>query len=327
MRRPAQLRSAGLKQARQGQVKVRAVLWNTWTWVMPITKSYKLMLFFSCIVLENPVNVLIALEFSSVNEHFSAKYPQSQSDIICDWKEIGYLFTEIRAQKAFPKLLNQNSFISLFQKSLSQRFIYSWFRQRATECSHFGNTNTTQTAWLAAHRQTLAPTWWLLLVLQSFFLFSSGFFCVCFIFCCNVYNTFLYVLPSKANVKNAKNAPLTCIAGLLCMLDASVSHNMSVCVEFFDSCVTVHNCWAFSHSCVSLHQKAILTPPAFLTLGRHLRDVDAVMDWRWTLNPGGPRAGFVKVPLPRSEITYPVTTQMTLQQELVPRLFIGQYSC
>lgn len=82
----------------------------------------------------------------------------------------------------------------------------------------------------------------------------------CFIFCCNVYNTFLYVLPSKANVKNAKNAPLTCIAGLLCMLDADVSHNTSVCVEFFDSCVTVHNCWAFSHSCVSLLESKSYPP-------------------------------------------------------------------
>lgn len=67
------------------------------------------------------------------------------------------------------------------------------------------------------------------------------------IFCCNVYEASLYVFSSKTSIKNA---PFTCIAGLLCMLDASV------CVTLIHSCVTVHAC-----SRVSL---LVSKPPLFL---------------------------------------------------------------
>lgn len=146
-----------------------------------------------------------------------------------------------------------------------------------------------------------------------------------FIFRCNAYNTFLYVLPSKANIKNAKNAPpyLHCWTSLHVGCKCFTQHKC-VCrvLSFMCDCAQLLSILTLMCQLTRI-KKLSSTPPAFLTLGWHLSDVDAVMDWRWTLDPGGPRAGFVKVPLPRSEITYPVTTQITLQWELVLRLLVS----
>lgn len=99
--------------------------------------------------------------------------------------------------------------------------------------------------------QTLAPvSWYISFSLPKFpfiffWLFQYGIFTI---FSCNVYEAFLYVFSSKTNVKNTP--PFTCIAGLLCMLDASVSHD--------------HECVCQAHSllcdCARLLNILILIP-------------------------------------------------------------------
>lgn len=119
-----------------------------------------------------------------------------------------------------------------------------------TRCGNLGDAKQCPHRLVSRGGQTLAPVpWYIFFSLPKFpLIFFWHFLCDTFmIFCCNVYEASLYVFSSKTSIKNA---PFTCIAGLLCMLDASV------CVKLIHSCVTVHAC-----SRVSL---LVSKPPLFL---------------------------------------------------------------
>lgn len=127
----------------------------------------------------------------------------------------------------YPNLINQGSVFCSFQKYLNHILVWVGSVKWMTKCGNSGNARDAQMGWSAGCWQTLIPISWYIfftLVFKGFLSFSPGFFCdgILMIFCCNVYEAFLYVFSSNTNVKNAP--PFTCIAGLLCMLDANVSH-------------------------------------------------------------------------------------------------------
>lgn len=140
--------------------------------------------------------------------------------------------------------------------------------------------NAVVLAMLIPRRQWLAALWQthllLLVLLDDVYRVSTEFLLIfIWLFLCDglsfavmLTTHFFMYFPVKQMQRMQRMLPLTCIAGLLCMLDASVSHNTSVCVKFFHSCVTAQLLSILTLMCqLTRIKKLSSTPPAFLTLG------------------------------------------------------------